>query len=301
MRSFFKGAMAADHPIADFSIQIDFERGSGSPARVFRSMTELIEACQEIDRSLCQSIDVTLEPVLLLEDIEAGSIKAWLRAVLDGIPDDALKNLDWKPVVGHYLVRAKRLMVDFTQDKTEITDRRQLDGLRKDLLELAEQTDIRRIPAYQPIQPPKLIEDLRRLGQAVESLQDTDKVQFGTAEGDAGFNLKFRVAPERIENLLTQEVITSDETMILKVKKPDYLGTSMWDFRHGTRTIPARVSHAEWLGKFQKREVDVRPGDALRASVRKTTHYDYDGEVIAEHFELIEVIEVIAIPDGRRQ
>ena len=44
---------------------------------------------------------------MVLEEIETGSIKIWLGNQLNRVDDDALKKLDWKPLVGKYLVRAK--------------------------------------------------------------------------------------------------------------------------------------------------------------------------------------------------
>ena len=92
---------------ADFCIEIDYRKESENPSRVFRSMYELIDSFQEIDKNLVTAIDVHIEPILLLEDIETGSIKVWLRNLLKAIPDDSAYNLDWKPIVGQYLVRAK--------------------------------------------------------------------------------------------------------------------------------------------------------------------------------------------------
>ena len=95
---------------ADFAIQIDFQKGEENPSRVFKCMTELIERFQEIDKDLAGSIDVKIEPVMALEEIESGSITVWLRSALDAVEDSALKNLNWKPAVGKYLVKAKYLL-----------------------------------------------------------------------------------------------------------------------------------------------------------------------------------------------
>lgn len=80
--------------MADFAIQVDFPPGSPDPARVFRSMTQLIDAFQRLDRELVRTIDLSIEPVLLLEDVEAGRVKTWLRAVLESVDDTALKEGD---------------------------------------------------------------------------------------------------------------------------------------------------------------------------------------------------------------
>lgn len=288
--------MAANHQTRDYSISVDFEKGTESPSRIYRTMTGLIESFQEIDKTLCHSIDLTIKPVLLLEDIEAGSIKTWLRPNFEIIPDDALKKLDWRQIIGIFLVRAKHKIIGFTNDKTEITDIRQLEDLRDDLHQLAEETDVRQIPVYQPIQIQDIVGGLRDLVQALEPLHIKDRAKMGTSEGEVGFNNQFNVSPEQIEDLLTQEIIPTEEKMILKVKKPDYLGNSMWDFRYGARTISAKISDNKWLENFQKRAFDVRPGDAIRARVQKKTHYDHEREVIEEHYDITSIESILHQP-----
>src|SRR5438132_12178963 len=98
---------------ADFALEIDFLPSSPDPARVFRSMTQLIDTFQRFDRELVQTIDLHIEPVMLLEDVEAGSVKSWLRAVLNATDDTGLQELNWRRIVGGYLVSAKYLLVDF--------------------------------------------------------------------------------------------------------------------------------------------------------------------------------------------
>jgi len=83
--------------------------------------------------------------------------------------------------------------------------------------------------------------------------------------------------------------------MILKVKKPDYLGESKWDFRHGGRSFPAKIIHKVWLESFQNREIDIRPGDSIRTMVEMTDKYDFDGELIGTDYNILQVIEVIQI------
>ncbi len=294
--------MPADFPEqAEFCITIDFQKQSESPARVFRAMTGLIEAFQEIDRELVRSVDLKIEPVLLLEDVETGSLKAWLRTQLVTQDDNDIKNLNWKPVVGRYLVKAKYLMVNFLSDKTEISDRAQLQGLQRDLLQAAEETNMKSIPAYAPLAMPKLVTGIEKISTALMPLGRQDSATYITQYNQTNFNLEFNIAPERIEQLLTKESIVNEAEMILKVKRPDYLGDAMWDFRFESRTIQAKVVDEEWLGRFQSREVDVRPGDALRARIQIEVEYGYDGEVVAVHHRILKVISVIALQEPGQQ
>lgn len=81
--------------------------------------------------------------------------------------------------------------------------------------------------------------------------------------------------------------------MILPVKKPDYLGSSQWELRHGKRNIYARIEDEAWLRRFQSRQEDVRPGDALRSIVQIEYNYGFDNELISERFTVLEVLEVL--------
>jgi hypothetical protein len=278
---------------ADFGIEVDFKKGSEAPSRIFRTISELIEAFCTFDRDLILSIDVKIEPVMLLEDIESGSVRTWLTYLLKVIDDEALKNLDWKKAVGSYLVKAKYRIVEFLENKTHISNRTEIIELERDLLVLAQETEVKHIPTYSPIPRPKLIENLENLSAAAHHLIEGDKLFYTTPDGKIPFNLSFNIVPDAIEDLLTKEIITSNLEMILKVKKPDYLGESMWELKHEQKTIQVKILDTDWLQRFQNRHVDIRPGDSIRAIVEINTRYDYENEVINVHYTIRTVIEIL--------
>lgn len=279
--------------VADFCIAIDFQRGSEAPGRVFRALSDLIDAFYAFDLDLVQSIDPKIKPVVLLEDIETGSVKTWLQYALQGIDDDALKRLDWKMAVGPYLVKGKYLLINWLQGKTEIKDRVELKQLEGQLWALAQETKVDHVLTYSPMAPQKLVQGLQKMLTATSPLIEGDRLRYITRETETDFNLQFRMIPENIEDLITRESIDTTTDMILKVKKPDYLGESKWEFRHENRLINVRVSDVEWLRSFQNRQVDVRPQDSIRAKVRITTKYGYDFNVVAANYEILEVKEVM--------
>jgi hypothetical protein len=73
-------------------ILLGVAKDSPHPSRVFRAMSDLIDALQSVDSTLVESLSIKLEPVLLLEDIEASSIKAWLTQRIENVEDEALKS-----------------------------------------------------------------------------------------------------------------------------------------------------------------------------------------------------------------
>lgn len=288
-------------PKADYCIEIKFEKGSKDPARVFRAMQEMIDTFQEFDKSLVKAIDSNIEPILILEDIESGSIKSWLSSILEAVDDDALKNIDWKPAVGKYLVKAKYIAVDFLNGKTLISNAFEVTQLENKIHNLAQETDVKWLPIYEKIPTRRLLHSVERISSSLSHLQKTDNASYLISETEkVNFNLEFKLVPESIDDLVTKDKLVSKSEMILKVKKPDYLGESKWDFRHGGKSFPAKIVHREWLENFQNREVDIRPGDSIRAKVEIINKYDFDGELITTDYIILKVIEIIQISNPKQ-
>ena len=60
------------------------------------------------------------------------------------------------------------------------------------------------------------------------------------------------------------------------------------------------VGAGKLLDKFYRRELDIRPGDALRCRVDFETSYGPDHEVLAERYRIVEILEVLPAHPGAR-
>ncbi|HNB26659.1 MAG TPA: hypothetical protein PLR41_06870 [Alphaproteobacteria bacterium] len=278
-------------PEADFAFEIDFKRGVGSASRVFSAVNDFIRGCERLDSELVQAIDSNIETVMVLEDIEAGSIKVWLRNILNATDDQALKDLDWKPAVGKYLVRAKYAVIRWIDDGSTP---RSLPALAKEIQAIASETDVRHMPDYQAPTPKALIDAVRDFQRVKEELIPGDRATFTSLEGSVEMNLSVRWDLENIEAMAVKETLQFPVApMILAVKKPDYLGDSKWELRHGKKTISAKIEDTEWLARFQGRSIDVRPGDALKCDVQIEHLYGHDNELLSERYTIVRVTEVL--------
>ncbi|MFC1995200.1 hypothetical protein ACFLVK_02190 [Chloroflexota bacterium] len=277
----------------DYCLEVNFKKGTESPSRVFHAMHEIIDAFQVLDEHLVRSIDIKIEPVLLLEDIESGSVRTWIATNLRAIPDDAIYHLDWKRFVGYYLVRGKYTIINFLEGTTTITNIDQISPLRDDLRILAEETGVRMLPDYKQIEPRLLLGDISNISSGLSYLSTDDKATYITREDKVGFNLEFKLSPESIEELFVQEVLTQENMLIMKVKKADFLGDSMWEFRFGDRNIVVKISDKEWLEKFQTNRIIIQPGDAIKGLVTISHKYDAEHNLVGYSFDLSSVVEVI--------
>ena len=229
---------------------------------------------------------------MVLEDIESGSLKTWFRTELEAIDDQALKELNWKRIVGSYLVKAKYIFLRRTNKNIKRED---IVPLSKDIQKLAEETGVRHIPDYPQVNPASLIEAIQNFDEVKSHLEEGDEAAMVTPDGEAAeFDITVRVDIQDLQEFAVREVQEHNvPSMVLVVRKPDYLGSSMWAFRHGSRALSARIEDESWLRGFQARRIEVRPGDALRCRARIEMDYGHDNELIGERHFIERVHEVL--------
>lgn len=285
---------------AVFCVTIEYSVGTPDPGRVFRSMARLITALSAIDGVLESSLGLKGSPTILLEDIQTGSLKAWLRNGLEAIDDEALADLSIKRAVGGFLVRGKRRLLESLKENPQIESREDVRRIQSVVAKVAEESGVKALPMYTAPNPERLLRAASHVSEAVAELASDDKASYVSDEGAVEIGRTFAASKEQIESVLTRESRSSTAEMILKVKKPDYLGASMWEVRHGEHNWSARIEDAEWLRRFQSRDVDVRPGDSLRAIVRTDVRYGYQNEVVSEHRTILQVLETLPLErDGQ--
>ena len=274
-------------------IQIDYKPDSEDPARVFRAMAKLIDAFYEIDRDLSHAITASIEPVLILDRIEAGSIRAWLKTILREIDDEALRTLDWKPLVGQYLVRGKHTLIRWLDAKERLESRADVSQLQSELLQLAPEMAGPEGLLATPVPAARLLVGVQLISEALRDLQAGDSVLYVSAGDSTPVTSSLDLSDEDIEHLLTDEVIESVGELVLLVKKPDYLGQSKWEFKHEDRAIDAKMLDEAWLTRFRRGSIPLRPGDSLRAVVRSALYRGFEGNLVTTRHFVIQVLDVV--------
>src|SRR5438045_678076 len=202
--------MAENDRSGEYYVEVAYEKGSDRPSHVFHAMAQLIESFQQMDAHLAASVSAAIEPVVVLQEVEAGSIRAKLATILRSVDDEALKKLDWKELVGTYLVRGKSRILKYLDGKREISDARELEVLEGELVQLAAETDVRHIPAYAPIPRRLLLSDLNAVSAAVARLNERESAVAVLENERVEVPRNFVVSEEAIERLLTTETLDNE-------------------------------------------------------------------------------------------
>jgi hypothetical protein len=146
---------------------------------------------------------------------------------------------------------------------------------------------------YHAISATSLAQEAGKISEALENLEEWDTISFQSDERETTLSPKFVVTQEEITDLFAGESISNDINRILMVRRPDFLGETKWEFRYEKRPFSAKISDESWLNDFHAGNIDIRPGDALRVTLRETVTYDNNGEVMKEEREILTVAGVI--------
>jgi len=293
-----KGFVMAGFPDADFCLYLDFERGTEQPTRVFQAMINLINTLQGIESGLLHSIQPELNPVFILEDLETSSLKTWIRRKINGtlktIDSEALKSGDWKKVLGSYLSKGVNRLIAATGEP-EVT-RDSLRSISCDIATLAEETGLSALTLYEPMGISEVATHLQSISSATVPLLSGDRISLLTEFGETPVHIGFNLTPDRLDEILTAEIITNESIEILKIRKPDLLGDAQWEFRLGKDPFTAKLCDVEWLHRFRARHIVLQSGDAQRVKVRTTTKFGHDREIVSLHREILNVLEEQHLP-----
>jgi len=247
----------------------------------------LQEAVEASYRALAGSTPVQIETVAVLEEVARRSTSLWLRVRTTA--EDEASQLK-------FLARGMLAIIAWMDGSSS----HQLADLQQAIRVLAWGTSV--TTSAHPVLPSSgdLVNAVATWQSAKEGLPASSSVRISTNNGSAELDLTKSVAEPRAL-LQARKLVNHTADMIFVVEMPDYQGAGHWQLKHGgTRTL-AYSEPGTLLDKFYRRELDIRPGDALRCRVDFETSYGPDHEVLSERYRIVEVLEVLPAVRGEAQ
>lgn len=236
-------------------------------------------------RALAGSVPIQLEIVAVLEEVSKRSLSLWLRTRHSG--DGALADSADASLL-KFLARGTLAMIAWMDGSPTL----QLSDLQQAIRVLAWGTSI--TTAAHPVLPDssKLVGAISAWQKAKAAFHPGDWVRIITNNGSAKLDLDKRIEEPRTL-LLSRKLVNHSADIIFVVEMPDYEGSGQWQLKHGETRTTALAEPGTSLDGFYRRELDIRPGDALRCRVDVETSYGPDHEVLAERYRIIDIIEVL--------
>ena len=247
----------------------------------------LKEAVEASYKALAGSVQVQLETVAVVEEVSKRSLSLWLRVRRAG--DGSLAQSSDASLL-KFLARGTLAMIAWMDGSPTL----QLADLQQAIRVLAWGTSV--TTTAQPGLPSssELVDAVSAWQEAKAALNSGDAARIITNNGSADLDLTKRIAEPRTL-LQARKLVNHSADMIFLVELPDYQATGQWVLKHGGMRTTAIAEPGTLLDKFYRRELDIRPGDALRCKVDFETSYGPDHEVLAERYRIVDILEVLPV------
>jgi hypothetical protein len=266
---------------SDVVIEVASSAGARRPAGI--AQVQRLQAALEASYSaLAGSMPVQLETVAVLEEVAKRSLSLWLRVQTRGETEGSDGSLL------KFLARGTLAIIAWMDGSPTL----QLADLQQAIRVLAWGTSV--TTTAHPVLPSssELVDAIAAWQEAKSAQNAGDSVRIITNNGSAEIDLSKSIADPRTL-LLARKLVNHSADMIFVVEMPDYQATRQWQLKHGATRTMAYCEPGTLLDKFYRRELDIRPGDALRCRVDFETSYGPDHEVLSERYRIIEVLEVL--------
>jgi hypothetical protein len=278
------GDLRADLSDSDVIIEVGAGAGARKPPQL-ASIEQLQQALDASYQALAGSIQGQFETVAVLEEIAKRSLTLRLRfQTRAGVGEADTSD----PSLLKFLARGTLAIVAWMDGSPTL----QLADLQQAIRVLAWGTSI--TTTAHPVLPSSsdLVRAIAAWQKAKASFSAGERVRIVTSNGSAELDLNKRIADPRTL-LLARKLVNHSADMIFVVEMPDYQAAGEWRLKHGETHTIAYCEAGTLLDKFYRRELDIRPGDALRCKVDFETSYGPDHEVLAERYRIVEIIEVL--------
>jgi hypothetical protein len=281
--------------LSDSDVVIEVTAGGAAcKAPEAASVQRLQDAIEASYRALAGPAQVRLETVAVLDELAKRSLSLWLRVQASGGRDATAAGSEDSLL--KFLARGTLAMIAWMDGSPTL----QLADLQQAIRVLAWGTSI--TTTAHPVLPSSsaLVTAISAWQQAKAAIAPGAAVRIVTNNGSAELDLAKRIADPRTL-LLARKLVNHSADMIFVVEMPDYQATGQWQLKHGETRTTAYCDPGTLLDKFYRRELDIRPGDALRCRVDFETSYGPDHEVLAERYRIVEILEVLPASRGEAE
>ena len=278
--------------LTDSDVVIEVASSAGTRKIPDAGPVRLIQDAVEVSyRALAGAAQVQFETVAVLEEVSKRSLSLWLRVQATG--DGALAAASDASSL-KFLARGTLAIIAWMDGSPTL----QLADLQQAIRVLAWGTSI--TTTVHPVLPSssELVDAVIAWQRAKGGFAPGDAVRIITNNGSAELDLAKRIAEPRTL-LLSRKLVNHSADMIFVVEMPDYQATGQWLLKHGETRTTAVAEPGTLLDKFYHRELDIRPGDALRCKVDWETSYGPDHEVLAERYRIVEIVEILPVSNRR--
>jgi hypothetical protein len=279
----------------EYEIKLDFVSGDNNPENLFIAFANAIKYFEQVDKMLTRTIAHDYNISSSLIEVQSGSLRAFFRARVEIKetelqPKEATEDLEDR--VKKYLHNGRKAvtqgLLEFDKENDE-----NIHGIIEKVKKVATDTGVSEEPFFSPPSKNDMMPIVIAAQDTGEMLDDKTRLSY-SADNEEPIELPRKL---KMDNTLFVEeerkTVPNTQLLILKIKKPDYLGDSKWEMKHGNNKLICKIEDNAWIEKFKTKKVFAFPGDSLRCNVNIIHEYDSKLNLIKSEYFIMEVLDVI--------
>jgi hypothetical protein len=280
-----------------FEVNLLFEKNKNA-IDAFNQLLSFYEILNEFDKSIVRNIGLNYVGEYELEDVEFSSIKTKLVQLLKSMPDELIKDLNIKKVIGYFLVKVKYWLIKLSAQEPNISSKDQIQAITDKINHEIKGIGVTLNIMVTQVNNYVVLNTAEELVKETNKLKEKELLEYKSQAGNAFIQKGIFINKPKILSELGQRTIINETTEILKIKKVDLLSEDpKWNFLQGKKNLNAKMLDKNWLEDFHNRKVTIKPEDALMVTLRTTHTYTPNFDDKKTDCEVIKVLSIIS-PDS---
>lgn len=276
---------------ADLLLFVDKRFDHTDPGADFRIMADFLDAYIRLEQAIVSPFLPESKISYEISNVDTGSLKAFIRRILENLSDEGLKERPAKEVFGAFLIESRDLILNLLSEDSASSSTSNIRSLWDNIKQIAERCGIDWIPPFDAIDADAISESGTKFRQAQQQLPPSGKlVIIGHNDSKEIPKISSEIFGEDSPMEICEE--TEPASLEFLIKKVDLLGSSQWEVFWNKTRYYLKILDLDWLRKFHDRGTAVSPADTILGKTRYKLCRRPDGTVYAKDFEMIEVERV---------
>jgi hypothetical protein len=279
----------------DYEITLDFIPGDNKPEKLFIAFANAIKYFKKVDNMLAKTIAYDYDISSSLIEVRSGSLRGFFRTKVEVKrtelhAQDTSDDLETR--IKNYLHNGRKTITQGLFDFEKANDEH-INLIIEKVKKVAVDTGISEEPFFAPPSKKAMTPIIAAAQDTGETLDDKTSL-FYSVENETLTELPKKIKMDKtLFGEEEQKTVLNTQQLILKIKKPDYLGDSKWEMKHGNNKLICKIEDNVWIEKFKSKKVFAFPGDSLFCNVRILNEYDSKLNLIKSEYFIVEVLDVI--------
>ena len=278
------------------SIELKYSKDKENPIKVFESFRLMFESVINTQTELVRKLNPLLNVEFVLTDVKSASMWADLTRKTITVEDDrqSLLKDETKGDVNEYVNRStEALFQKMAESKNKILHSNDILALAKEINEIAKETKTIESPNYKAPDVLLIADAFENAKKATKLLSNDDSFEFIRVgkEPISVSKVQTEIDKSALVSETKEKVVERLQSMTLKIKIADFLGTTKWKFlTEEGKSIDVKIDDSGCLDNFHNNgNTFLASGDSLKVDGIIKETFDKFGTLIDSEYTITKV------------